>query len=664
MKTEVSLPGPEFVVHQWNAGEGSFVNKGDVIALVRNKNTAADDVSVKAHCRPRMRGRAPPAAAAKPAETAIEHAEPGKVMPIVAGMTGLLHRTTTNSGGDQTTSSLVLGFISSCTHPAIIDNMCAVCGASMAPDEDARPTAYIPSDKPEPEMSNVTVSGGITMKISETEALSISQAQTDQLLHHKKLSLVLDLDHTLVHATADPRASQYEDREDVRTLLLPTENGHIMHHRVKLRPHLKEFLEQPLYEITVYTAGTRLYAEQITMVLSRYVVGAHLDHYGILKLQNVVKVAEKKLQEQLSKSGDAGEGEKDSMAVESHNEDAKAAAEEGASPPRKRVRFGEPAPNAKTDKTAITEEGVAKLRAELKEAEDKENEALEVRQQIFGSRIFSRTDVGDLGRDVKSLKRIFPCGGTMSVIVDDREDVWANAIENSKEPPHNLLVVRPYHWKPFAGFADVNNAAGADLSKSTSSKKENSPADADIETDEQLLWTKDIAQRVHERYYARDGKMTVPEILKEMRKETLRGCKIILSGLVPLHKQSEDYKGPRHPLLRYTDSMGSKLMTAVDPSLTHVVAAADGTEKIAQARRIPGCFVVTSLWLMECLWTLTRRREMDHLLGSPPMAVRGVDEPTPASRRVNGSNARASNSTDEDDEDDDFADELWDAGDG
>lgn len=655
MKTEVSLPGKAFVVHQWNAGEGSFVNKGDVIALVRNRNFSADAVTVKAHFRPRMRGRKPATSEDFAAPAITEKTQAGNVMPILAPATGLLHRSKSDVSEVQTPMSLVLGFISPCPHPAVIDTMCAVCGQSMVPEEDKTPVAYVPPDTPEPAMSQVTVSGGITMQISSAEAMSLAQSQINRLSEQRKLSLVLDLDHTLVHATADPRASQYDDRDDVRMLLLPTENGMTMHHRVKLRPHLKVFLEQPHYEITVYTAGTRLYAEQITMVLSRYMVGAELDHFRILQLQNRVKNAEKKLQDQVNKEGN---GESDFQEIDQRSDEKVAARDEGSSPPRKRVRFGIPAPNLKTDKVGFTQADVDALVAELKAAEEKENEALELRQKIFGSRIFSRTDVGDLGRDVKSLKRIFPCGGTMSVIVDDREDVWANAKENSSETPHNLLVVRPYHWEPFAGFADVNNAAGVDHSNSA---KNDSTNDASVETDEQLLWTQDILQKVHDKYYSRKAKMTVAEILKEMRSETLLNCKIILSGLVPLHKQHEDYKGPRHPLIRYVESMGATLMPTVCPTLTHVVASADGSEKIAQARRIPGCYIVTSSWLMESLWSLTRRREMDYLLGCPPLPVAADATLATTSSGVNGAIANTSNSTDDEDvEDDDFADNLWD----
>jgi RNA polymerase II subunit A-like phosphatase len=79
------------------------------------------------------------------------------------------------------------------------------------------------------------------------------------------------------------------------------------------------------------------------------------------------------------------------------------------------------APPAKAETTEGDEEEELKdpseerdrLRKLLEEAEQLEVEATSLRRKLFGSRIVSRTDVSDLGTDVKSLKRVFPCGGTM-----------------------------------------------------------------------------------------------------------------------------------------------------------------------------------------------------------------------------------------------------------
>jgi hypothetical protein len=49
-------------------------------------------------------------------------------------------------------------------------------------------------------------------------------------------------------------------------------------------------------------------------------------------------------------------------------------------------------------------------------------------------------------------------------------DVWQMPVTSTRrgvEPPE--FVTRPtYHWGPFLGFADVNNASGADLGGETS----------------------------------------------------------------------------------------------------------------------------------------------------------------------------------------------------
>ena len=145
----------------------------------------------------------------------------------------------------------------------------------------------------------------------------------------------------------------------------------------------------------------------------------------------------------------------------------------------------------------------------------------------------------------------------MTAVVDDREDVWANAKDNSKEtikgePPDNLLLVRPYHWQPFIGFADINNAAGADLSGS-------GPGNG---SDLQLRWTQRILCDLHKRYYeqsAEENRRTVPEILKQMRQEVLMGTNMVLSGLVPLHKQSLTAIAARPPFVRYAQNLGAKV---------------------------------------------------------------------------------------------------------
>ena len=69
--------------------------------------------------------------------------------------------------------------------------------------------------------------------------------------------------------------------------------------------------------------------------------------------------------------------------------------------------------------------------------------------------------------------------------------MWANAKNNVTgrpgEPPDNLLLVKPYHWKPFIGYADVNNASGNDLSTTDDSQRLANEKINDKEDDVQLV---------------------------------------------------------------------------------------------------------------------------------------------------------------------------------
>lgn len=582
-----------------------------------------------------------------------------ETMPIHAPATGILriYSSSTKNEDGQLQRSLVIGVIEACQHPAFIGGMCVVCGAPRASIKDDKNSRTTTKNDDSEKTSQVTVSGGITMTISQRESENMAMFDSNRLLKQKKLSLVLDLDHTLVHATSDARAIQYLDPAhplavtagDLRIISLPMFEGadtsvkaridprHKFmrsQHYVKLRPYVKEFLEgaQDMYEVSVYTAGTRQYAEEIAMVLCRKLAGSAIDSDELERLRQQVKHAEDEFEQ----------------------------------PPRKKKRVSfqiseAVETNGETENNnSITKQKLETMQEELRSAERLELKARELRQKIFGSRIVSRTDVGDLGRDVKSLKRVFPCGGTMAAVVDDREDVWANAKDNSKrtikgEPPDNLLLVRPYHWQPFVGFADINNAAGRDLSGS-----------GPINVDRQLLWTKGILDRLHRRYYQQNSegnRKTVPELLKQMRREVLMGSNIVLSGLVPLHKQSNTGATARPHFVRYTQNLGAKIEDVVNHRVTHVIAAKDGTDKALSARKIPGCMLVKSAWLMECFWSMTRQDATPFLMhkvtpGVKKSNIQPMQNVLRESNIENSSEGSTNDSDDDDDFDDDFAAEF------
>jgi RNA polymerase II subunit A-like phosphatase len=744
---EIALPAAGYKLYCWKVRNGSAVRAGETVALairkdspvasngadaplVSNKEdaavatatTAADTVQHKRPTRKRRPGANPAVATDNPPPKDAEQtsAQPTnkditkqeEQVPIIAQADGIVRMGPrfSKSEGDDASENEVIGHIEVCLHATVMGGLCAVCGKSSGSGGQQNGNSSTSQSNNNKNgnsnnnrMSRVTVSG-LTVTVSDEEGRRMAEQDTERLRKQKKLSLVLDLDHTLVHATNDVRARHYLNRLDVRTLVLPMledpnpqQQNLFMQHFVKLRPYVKEFLDyaSPTFEIGVYTMGTRDYAEQICMLLARHMVGAQCDQVDLEQLRQRVAHLEFQVRreaqlktppietessaEDTATETDASgatteteteaetvtvpfpatksnDGDKD-MEESSFDDKPSAATENEAEPAgskRKRVTFGElPPPTRQKTEHKPAAEQLEALQTILDEAERMEKLAVDLRQRLFGSRVVSRTDVVDLGRDVKSLRRIFPCGGTMAAVVDDREDVWANAGDANSarrgEPPENLLLVRPYHWGPFLGFADVNNASGADLGGETSKD-----INEDTESDEQLLKIKDILSRVHTQYYSETNnepnRRTVPEIMRGIRHQVLAGTKMVLSGLVPLHKQkvAPGSAQPRPLYVRYAESMGAILLPAVKEGVTHVVAAKDGTDKTVAARKIRGCAVVKPSWLMDCFWSLRREPETRHLLG----AIRPDKN---AGALVDSKKENPSSSSSDEDDDNDWA---------
>jgi len=118
------------------------------------------------------------------------------------------------------------------------------------------------------------------LTISQEEANKIDEEAKKRLLASRKLSLVVDLDQTIIHAAVDPTIAEWQkDKDnpnheavkDVRAFQL-VDDGPGMRgcwYYIKLRPGLFEFLEHvsQLYELHIYTMGTRQYAQQIADIV-------------------------------------------------------------------------------------------------------------------------------------------------------------------------------------------------------------------------------------------------------------------------------------------------------------------------------------------------------------------------------------------------------------
>jgi RNA polymerase II subunit A-like phosphatase len=121
----------------------------------------------------------------------------------------------------------------------------------------------------------------VSLLVSEKEAGRADEEAKERLLQAKKLSLIVDLDQTVIHTTcertiaewqADPENPNYEAVKDVQSFQLADDNlaGVAANwYYVKMRPGLKEFFERvsQMYEMHIYTMATRAYAQAVAKII-------------------------------------------------------------------------------------------------------------------------------------------------------------------------------------------------------------------------------------------------------------------------------------------------------------------------------------------------------------------------------------------------------------
>ncbi|RDB28454.1 RNA polymerase II subunit A C-terminal domain phosphatase [Hypsizygus marmoreus] len=282
----------------------------------------------------------------------------------------------------------VVVIIEPCKHGMQVGGLCVLCGKDMTNTDY---TGFSDASRASIQMTHSAFGPTVSLE----EAQRIERETAEDLLKARKLSLIVDLDQTIVHATVDPTVGEWiaegeswearqarkassskpsdesddsssdsddecnpnwEALKDVKKFRLGPESFGLASHAqkgkgkhklienegcmyyIKPRPGWKEFLEETAkkYEMHVYTMGTRAYAEEVC--------------------------------------------------------------------------------------AAIDPDG-----------------------KIFGGRLLSRDESGSLTQ--KSLQRLFPCDTSMVVIIDDRADVW--------EWSPNLIKVIPYDF--FVGIGDINS---------------------------------------------------------------------------------------------------------------------------------------------------------------------------------------------------------------
>ncbi|KAK3198210.1 hypothetical protein Dsin_021625 [Dipteronia sinensis] len=192
---------------------------------------------------------------------------------------------------------------------------------------------------------------------------------------------------------------------------------------------------------------------------------------------------------------------------------------------------------------------------------------LDPNNEYFNAKVISRDDCTQIHQ--KGLDKVLGRESAI-LILDDTENVW---------PEHkgNLILMERYHF----------------FKSSCCQFGYNCKSLSELKNDGTLASALKALKQVHRKFFDELGGdlagRDVRQVLKVVRKEVLKGCKIVCSRVFPATR----YQAADHHLWKMAEQLGATCMTELDPSVTHVVSTDVATEKSRWA-------VKESFWSIHC----------------------------------------------------------------
>ncbi|PPS00508.1 hypothetical protein GOBAR_AA20154 [Gossypium barbadense] len=186
---------------------------------------------------------------------------------------------------------------------------------------------------------------------------------------------------------------------------------------------------------------------------------------------------------------------------------------------------------------------------------------LDPKKEYFNGRVISRDD--GTQKHQKGLDVVLGQDSAV-VILDDTENAWTKHKDN-------LILMERYHF-----FASSCRQFGFDCKSLSQLKSDES------EPDGALASILKILRQIHHIFF---------DVLKTVRKEVLKNCKIVFSRVFPTKFQPEN-----HLLWKMAEQLGATCSTETDSSVTHIVSMDAGTEKSRWAVK-ENKFLVHPRWI-------------------------------------------------------------------
>ncbi|CAG8550149.1 8305_t:CDS:10 [Paraglomus occultum] len=468
---------------------------------------------------------------------------------------------------------------------------------------------------------------GLTVTRAEAQRMDMETAE--RLQKEKKLSLVVDLDLTIIHATVDPTVGEWMEDEnnvnhaatkDVHKIQLPDCN--VLYY-VKLRPGLMDFLNEvrKMYELHIYTMGTRNYALAVANIIDpdKKIFGDRL----ITRDENGGNIIEKNIKRLFPCD--------DSMVVVIDD----------------RFDLWKGVPNLIQVRPYEFFQGVGDINASFFPKQLRHPSPSPLPNQPLKIDIppidTSDSSAGSLSDNYSSSATTTPISTPTLPFSSSVPDILIEELEQQQQLEEfqheleNQFITRPLAQleKKQAEQQQQTNKEKEDQITISHEKNGNNemtssaPARSVLnDNDEELGIILERLKTVHKRYYdtfdakteeneQQEGEQAkradVKVILNEMRSQVLKGVKILFTRLIRTtlnEKQSAD-------IWRRAESFGAVCTEDWD-GVTHLVAGDPGTDKVKLARRrYKNIKIVAKEWLFDSLSCWQRQPEERYLIPPP-----------------------------------------------
>jgi RNA polymerase II subunit A-like phosphatase len=481
------------------------------------------------------------------------------------------------------------------------------------------------------------------LTVSQREATRVEEDVKRRLLASRRLSLVVDLDQTIIHATVDPTVGEWkEDKdnpnhravEDVRAFQL-TDDGPGMRgcwYYIKLRPGLEEFLQKisELYELHIYTMGTRAYAQNIANIIDpdRRLFGDRIlsrDESGSLTAKNLQRLfpVDTKMVVIIDDRGDVWKWNPNLIKVSPYDFFVGIGDINSSFLPKKQELS--PAPGSSKAK---------------REKEQQPTQAAAAERRTNGSTPGNENPEAE----VSALEQLVTMGGgnnpalLQEQAVQQEERILQQVedrplLQKQKELDAEEDVVESQ------GGADSETASSAEESQELSRPRHRLLEDHDTE----LYQLQERLEKVHQKFFeeydrrrtqslggrvaALRGERTlskdkdvdlklvpdVKNIMPQIKRRVLDGVNLVFSGVLPLGTDTQNAD-----ISLWAKSFGAIISTKIGSRTTHLVAGRNRTAKVREATRYPKIKIVTTQWLLDSLTLWQRLDEGPYLVPVHP----------------------------------------------